>query len=139
MVKYSFILGILLIISTVKAQNPDNNFKLDLSNPVLFSGSTLPNFYQRLWINGDFDTMLKFTASKSRKTFGDEALKEYFGQLEFGYTIKLKSRKYEKDETQTLNCETQINATRKVIRFSCLVENDTAKIIIRSLEGNQFP
>ncbi len=121
------------------AQNFEKNFNLNFSNPCLFAGSTLPNVYQRLWVNGDYSTMLKFTSNESRSKFGDYKLLEYFQNIDFGYKLKIKSRNFEKDGTQTLNCEALINSTRKVVRFSCVTENDTAKIIISSLVVGQFP
>jgi hypothetical protein len=138
--KNNFLLLLLFIsIQYVDGQIPNNEVKLDFSNPSFFAGSTLPNVYQRLWINGDYSTMLKFTSNQSRSKFGDSALLEYFQMMDFGYTLKLKSRNFQKDGTQTLNCESQINATKKIVRFKCKVENDTAKMIIVNLNKMQFP
>lgn len=120
-------------------QNFEKNFNLNFSNPCLFAGSTLPNVYQRLWINGDYTMMLKFTSNESRSKFGDSALLDYFKKIDFGYNLKLKSRNFEEDGSQTLNCEGIIDATRKVVRFRCIIENDTAKIIISNLSKTQFP
>ena len=83
--------------------------------------------------------MLKFTSNESRSKFGDSALLDYFKKIDFGYNLKLKSRILEKDGSQTLNCEAFINATKKIVRFRCQVENDTAKIIITNLSKTQFP
>ena len=66
--------------------------------------------------------MLKFTSNESRSKFGDPILLEYFQRMDFGYKLKLKSRNFEKDGTQTLNCEAVINATKKLVRFN--LKND---------------
>ena len=138
--KNNFLLLLLFIsIQYVEGQIPNNEVKLNFTNPSFFAGSNLPSVYQRLWINGDYTTMLKFTSNESRSKFGDPILLEYFQRMDFGYKLKLKSRNFEKDGTQTLNCEAVINATKKLVRFKCKVENDTAKIIIANLSKLQFP
>lgn len=138
MIKLALVFILCLTTFTSQAQDHSKDFHLSYNDPCLFAGSTLPNVYQRLWINGDYSCMLKFTASQSRLKYGDDKLTEYFQNIDFGYKLKLRSRNYEKDGTQTLNCESQINATRKVIRFRCVIENDTAKIIIANLNMLQF-
>jgi hypothetical protein len=133
------LIGFIILLSFSKIATAQDSFKLDLSNPVLFAGSDLPHFYQRLWINSNFEIMLKFTASSSRRKYSDQKLIEYFGKMQFGYEFKLKSRKYEKDGSQILSCLAKINATDVVVRFRCLVESDTSKIIIDELGVGMFP
>ena len=138
--KNNFLILLLFIsIQYVDGQIPNNEVKLDFSNPSFFAGSNLPNVYQRLLINGDYAKMLKFTASQSRHKFGDDKLMEYFQNIDFGYKLKIKSRNFEKDGTQTLNCEAVINSTKKIVRFKCVIENDTAKIVIVNLNKLEFP
>jgi hypothetical protein len=121
------------------AQNRNGKLALDFSNPGFFAGSTLPQFYQRLYINGDYATMLKFTSRESRSKFGDDRLVSYFQRMRFGYEMKLKSRSYEEDGTQTLVCLAKINATSFVVRFKSKVENDTAKMVIENISSDTFP
>lgn len=137
--KHILIISLCLTVFSTYAQVQSKEFKLSYKNPCLFAGSTLPNVYQRLWINGDYATMLKFTSNESRSKFGDSKLLDYFKKIDFGYSLKLKSRNFEEDGAQTLNCEAIINATKKIVRFRCKVENDTAKIIIVNLNKLESP
>jgi len=139
MIKLALVFILCLTTFTSQAQDHSKDFQLSYNDPCLFAGSTLPNVYQRLWINGDYATMLKFTSVQSRNNFGDYRILEYFQKIDFGYNLRLKSRIFEKGGSQTLNCLSVIDATRKVIRFKCIIENDTAKIIISSLDSKQFP
>lgn len=139
MIKQALVIILCLTTFISLAQDKSKDFQLSYNNPCLFAGSNLPSVYQRLWINGDYTTMLKFTSNESRSKFGDSKLLDYFQRMDFGYKLKLKSRNFEEDGAQTLNCEALINATKKIVRFKCKVENDTAKIIITNLSKTQFP
>ena len=59
--------------------------------------------------------------------------------MRFGYEMKLKSRIYEPDGSQTLNCLAKINATSVNVRFKSRVENDTARIVIEKIDHETFP
>jgi hypothetical protein len=133
------IFALLFLTFTIQPLLAQDNFRNDFSNPAFFCGSDLPHFYQRLWINGHYDTMLKFTSSMSRKKYGDERITEYFKRMEFGYNLKLKSRTFGNEGIQVLNCVSKQNATDLVVRFRCVIESDTAKILIDDIENVRFP
>lgn len=107
----------------------------DMSNPAMMAGSDLGNLMRRLYINGKFDEMLKFTSKESRTRFGDKAITDYYRRMEFGTLLSLKS-KYELERTIWLTYETTIEGTVRVIRIPVVVENDTARILLRNLRNS---
>lgn len=61
--------------------------------------------------------------------------------MEFGYPLRLKS-KYEEDGVIWLNYQTKILGTGCIFRIPTTVENDTARILLRTLDRgliNQSP
>lgn len=124
---------ILITNSSVKGQSKDSGLEFDMSNPSMMAGSDLGNLMRRLHVNGNFGDMLKFTSKDSRSRFGDKAIVEYYQQMEFGYTLRLKS-KFERDSVIWLTYETTILATVRIVRIPVVVENDTARIRLTNLE-----
>jgi hypothetical protein len=131
----TFLLPLLFpILSTeVKGQNADAPLEFDLTNPGMFAGTDFGRFFQRLYINQDYDRMLIFTSKKSRDKFGDNRLLEYYRKMEFGYPLNIKS-KYIQGDTIWLNYLTTIKATRKVVKLPISVEGDTVRVIIQSID-----
>jgi len=123
--------------SGVKGQPPSNELKFDLSNPGLFAGSTFGEYFQRLYINGDFNQMLAFTSSRTRKEFGDKHLLAYYRQVDFGYSLKLKSKTIDNGIIY-LNYLTTINATSRVVRMPVVVERDTVRIYLNEIRHRIF-
>lgn len=113
-------------------QNNPNPF----SNPVLIYGSSFGNYFQMLYKTGKYEEMIKFTSSKSINDFGSKAILELYKKMNLGYEIKLKSKNDNKDGSVTLNYDTFIIATKSVLRMNVIVENDSTKLIIGSLNQN---
>jgi hypothetical protein len=103
------------------------------SNPVLIYGSSFGNYFQMLYKTGKYEEMIKFTSSKSVKSFGSKAILELYKKMNFGYTIKLKSKNDLDNGSIMLNYETIITATKGMLRMNVMVENDTTKIILQSI------
>jgi len=77
--------------------------------------------------------MLKFTSSGSIKKYGTVNIRKMYETMEFAYTIKLKSKTG--TDTVVLNYEAIIYATKNMIRIPVVIENDTVKIVLQSLNG----
>lgn len=116
--------------------NSKQNSQKPFSNPALIYGTSFGNYFQSLFRMGKFDEMIKFTSNKSVKKFGKKSILELYNIMNFGYALKLKSKTENKDKSITLNYETMINATKGILRLSVIVENDSAKVILRSLNKN---
>jgi hypothetical protein len=137
-VKYLFLFFIVLT-GSVKAQSVyDSN--IDWSNPSLIAGSNLPAIFQRYYLIGDYNSMIELTSSKSRLKFGDANLINYYQKMDFGYHFKLKNRIINSDGSQSLYAEGIIGATRKRVKFQCVVEGGKSRMAISSIsDAGIFP
>lgn len=144
-----FILTSFFIISCTNVDEPSTNNKntkdfnyqkkekvkevnLDYSNPAFMAGSSFGNFFQIMYKTGRFKEMLKFTSKETKKKYGEKKLLRFYREMDFGYNIKLQS-KNEIDNIITLNYTAEIMATTKIIRMDIVLENDTAKLVLNSL------
>jgi hypothetical protein len=125
--KNKLVLTILLISFL---QSTAQNEKPDYSYPPLIMGSDWGNLFQRFFKLGDFDSMLKLTSGKTLNQFGPESIKKYYGSMDFGYSLKLKSWS-KNNKHYILNYDAMINATHVVVRMELeLTSGDTAKIVL---------
>lgn len=130
---------ILLTVHCVSYTVVKNNFQNNpkpFSNPVLIYGSSFGNYFQMLYKTGKYEEMIKFTSTKSINRFGTKSIIELYKKMDFAYEIKLKSKIDNKDNSITLNYSTIINATKGLLRMNVIVENDSTKIILGSLNKN---
>jgi hypothetical protein len=111
--------------------------KTDFSNPALIGGSSILHVFQQLFNRQEFDTMLKFTATVSKKRFGSQAILDYYQTMSFSFPIKLKSIK-KSSEGYTMRYSALINATTNTLLLRILIENDSCKIIIPDLTSKYF-
>jgi hypothetical protein len=124
------------VVNTEKAtSNEEVIIKLD--NPALFEGSTFGEFFQVLYKTGQYEEMVRFSSSDMIKEFGREKLINYYSKIDFGYNIKLKSRNLSGRDI-ILNYETDIVATKQIMRMPVKIENDTVKINLDKLENNKY-
>jgi len=102
------------------------------SNPTVFMGSDFGNFFQTMYKLGDFDGMIEFTSSQSINQFGKEAILEFYkNELDFGYDIGKRPLSHNvSGDIITLNYESKIMATKKIVRVNVIVENDSCKIVL---------
>ncbi len=113
--------------------------KLDFSNPSVFMGSDFGNFFNTLYKQGKFEDMLAFTSSQSINQFGkDVILNFYKNDLKFGYEIGKPHSQTVVGDIITLNYDANIIATKRVVRFNIVVENDSCKIVLPN-DLNDFP
>lgn len=137
--KYFILLIVLGFASELKAQSVYDN-KIDWSNPCMIAGSNLPEIFQRYYLMGDYYAMLELTSNKSRERYGDENLIDYFKNMKFGYTFKLKNRLIGKDQIHILYALAEIHATKVQVKFRCNIENGHSKIIITNVDiAENFP
>ncbi len=105
------------------------------SNPALIYGTSFGNFFQTLYKQGKYDDMIHFTSQKSIDKFGIKNIVDVYKTMEFGYSIKLKSKVHNRDKTITLNYETNKMATKGIMRILVVLENDTVKVILQSVKS----
>lgn len=109
----------------------DDSVELDYSNPTVFMGSDFGNFFKTLYAQGKFDEMIKFTSKTSLDKFGkDKVLDFYKNDIKFGYEIGTPHSQTVNGDTITLNYNANIIATKRVVRISIVVENDSCKIVL---------
>jgi len=109
----------------------DVEVTLDYSNPSVFMGTDFGNFFKMLYRQGRFEDMLLFTSSQSVEKFGRDAILDFYEKdFKFGYELgRLRSETIDGDVI-TLNYNANIIATKRVIRISVVVENDSCKIVL---------
>lgn len=144
------IIGLLTLI-TISCSNPTNaegepaqakpEKKINaFSNPALIFGSSFGHFFQCLLRLGNYNDMLKFTATKTRIKFGSAKLLNYYqNDLKFDYELGGLTNTYTTGDTITLvYSNAQIMATRKLIRLKVIIENDSCKLLLSNLNSNPF-
>lgn len=103
------------------------------SNPIFIYGSSFGNFFKALYKVGDYESMMKFTSSKSIKEFGYYNILNYYKNMDFGYDMKLISRPAPINGISTLNYSAMIMGTKRVVKLDVTIENDSTKLVIDNL------
>jgi hypothetical protein len=98
-------------------------------NPVLFYGSTFGEYFQRLHKQGKYTEMLEVTSSTTIKKFGRDRLLRFYKEMEFSYTLKLKSM-----NSCTLFYETVIFGTKRTLKFHFSLENGKCRVVFQKLD-----
>lgn len=147
-----FILSALIIVScgelevkpgpgplvTTKDKVSEEEIK-PFSNPAIIYGSDFGNFFQTLYIQGEYETMLAFTSQTSIDTHGEEVILEHYKKMQFGYKLGKPVKMYEDDwGTHTLVYLAEINATEVRTHLDVVIENDSCKVIVYQ-DLNDFP
>jgi len=105
-----------------------------LNNPAIFMGSTFGEFIQILHKTGEYDEMLVYTSDKTKAQYSNYSLLEFYQNMQFSYSLKLKA--IDKQENyQVLLYKTTINATEKTIQFNVVIENDTCRVLFEKLDA----
>lgn len=110
------------------------------SNPVLINGSSFGHYFQSLYRLGLYNDMLKFTESGTVQRFGKEQIFNFYqSKLKFDFELGKLTNVFRRGDTLELTySETRIEATRRIIRLLVLIENDTCRLILPSLNANPF-
>lgn len=112
-----------------------NEMAIDYSNPAFFGGTDFGNFMRVLYTQGLFSDMVKYTSKETVEKFGKERLEDFYKKMHFGYKMELTSQSTNnQDSTIILNYETNIVATKRVIRIITTVENDTVRLVINDIK-----
>ena len=110
------------------------------ANPFLIYGTDFGNFFQTMYIHGNFDQMLAFTSTQSKNKFGEDVIIDFYkNKLDFGYDIGNFPLSSGTDgDIITINYQANIMATKKIIRVNVIIENDSCKIVLPD-NLNNFP
>lgn len=109
------------------------------SNPALFqNGSNLGTLLSAYYRVGDFEAMTKFTAAVSLSKYGKDSVKSVYQHMEFGYPLDLVSMNEIDSGVYELRFGVTINATELIRAIRCVVENDTAKVLIFDTDNYPF-
>lgn len=101
-------------------------------NPAIIMGSSFAELLQIQYKIGKYEDMLKYTSSSTRLKFSNDELLEFYKHMQFSCPLRLKAIKKE-NEIQTLFYETNIDATQKTIQICVVVEKDTCRILLDTL------
>jgi hypothetical protein len=129
----SFLLESCIPKEEAKTIGSDTNFRIEtekpFSNPAIIYGSSFGVFFQSLYKLGKFEEMILFTASESIEKYGEDSLLSTYKNMNFGFKMKLLNIN-NIEEKYILNYQAEIEATNRMIRMECVVENDSCKIVI---------
>ena len=148
-IKFVILITTLLLFSNCKEAKTDpmpiqTEHHIDsvkpYANPILIYGSNFGRYWQALYRIGNYEAILKFTATKTRIKFGStKLLKFYRDSLKFDYELGRLTNTYSAGDTITLvYSNAKIMATRKLIRLKVIVECDSSKMILSNLNSNPF-
>jgi len=142
-VKYSVIFGFFLILSScsdVQNQKRITNAnegkihlrtlveKPRLSNPIFFLGTSFGQFFQMLHKTGEYHQMLTYTSQSTKQKFEDKELLDFYQEMNFSYTLRLKAFK-----DGVLLYVGTIDATIRTIQVNVVIEDDTCRIVFTKL------
>ena len=122
--------------SILKSDSTTDIVERSFSNPALIYGSSIGELVQQLYKQGRWTELIKFISSSSIKQFGEENIIRSFQRSDFGYEIKLKSMSMIEEGRYLMNYQTLKFGTLGVLRMNVVVENDTAKIVIKEINSN---
>lgn len=110
------------------------------ANPLIIYGSSFGHFFQSFYRLGNYEAMLKFTATQTRIKYGSaQLLNHYKNELKFDFALGgLTNAYHDGDTICIMYSNAKIMATRVLIRLRVIVENDSCKILIPSLSPNPF-
>lgn len=107
--------------------------EMSFSNPALICGTSIGEIVQQFYKQGRWAELIKFISSSSVRQFGEENIIRSFQRSDFGYVIKLKSMSIIGEGCYLMNYQTLKFGTLGVLRMNVVVENDTAKIVIKQI------
>lgn len=102
---------------------------VDWSNPAMIGGSTFSNLFQSYYLIGNYDMLLKLTASESRQLYGDKEILKYYSSMQFAFPIKLIASQ-KQGSYWILKYKTTIAATTSRINVKVILENDTCRLVL---------
>lgn len=98
-------------------------------NPAIYFGTTFGHYVQILHKLGRYEDMLEVTSSETIKKFGKDKLLMFYEQMDFSYTLKIKSLNY-----STLFYETVIFGTKRTLKFHFCIENGKCRVVFHKLD-----
>jgi hypothetical protein len=98
-------------------------------NPAIYFGTTFGHYVQRLHKLGRYEEMLEVTSFETIKKYGRDKLLMFYEQMDFSYTLKLKSM-----NSCTLFYETVIFGTTRTLKFHFSLENGKCRVVFFQLD-----
>ncbi|MFA5067164.1 MAG: hypothetical protein WC466_03895 [Candidatus Izemoplasmatales bacterium] len=119
-------------INDNSVQEPETTIsESNYSNPAIIYGSDFMSFMQSLRKIGDYENLLKFTATKSIEKHGENSVKKYYEENFTNMSqLELKSIVDNEDGTKTMNYVNLSMATKTVAPVLVVIENDSCKLIL---------
>lgn len=110
------------------------------SNPVLIYGSSFAEYFQSLYRNNKYEQMLRFTSDSTVKRFGKQKIHQYYEQkFKFDYALgKLTNQAKDGNVIYLTYSKAHIYATRRKIVIPCVIERDTVKLLLITLDKTPF-
>lgn len=105
------------------------HLKHEDENPVLYYGTTFGHYFQILHKLGRYNEMLALTSGQTINRFGSEKLLDFYQNMDFSYSLKLKAK-----DGNTLIYETKIFATKKTLKFHYCIENGKCRVVFHKLD-----
>ena len=97
-------------------------------------GASLGNYLNAFYLIGDFDRFYAFLNNSSKRRWSKQDIRNWFNEMEFGYQIEAVNLVEEASDIGVLVYESQINNTRGRLMVPYMLENDSAKLYLRTLK-----
>ena len=115
--------------STLTSDSDHTDAMIDYSDPAYMAGSSFGEFFQMLYKQEEFETMMHFTSDESIERHGKSSILDYYKSVEFGYDLDFK-KIANSDSLTTLFYLGDIRATSIKVTMDVVVENDSCKLYI---------
>ena len=121
------------LTTEVKSENiiEKENVISEFSNPAIIYGTDFLTFFKSLRKLGNYDEMVKFTASESVEKYGEEELRLYY---ENSFTnmsnSKLKNLEKIDDSNYIMHYLNSEFATKRAFQLNVKLENDSVKLVL---------
>ncbi len=104
-------------------------------NPVINCfGASLGNYLNAYYIVGEFNTFYAFIDNSAKRRYTKSELERWFRTIHFGYEIDFTNRINQYGDYGELVYITNINNTRGRLILPYVIENDSAKLKLASLD-----
>ncbi len=108
-------------------------------NPAVLMGNTGASFLQIFaahWKLGHWNELIKMTDQQSINKYGNAVLEKKYKKTNLAMKLTLKSIADNEDATYTLNYETDVFATKRILRVKVRVlNNDSVKLVVEDVDN----
>lgn len=120
--------------TTIETTIPETK-PIDWSNPVLIGTASFGNIINVNFKIGNFSELYRLTNSSLKTNLSRDEIIEIYKGLPLGFDLKFPINKTLESNTIWLHYSCTINATKKILRFPIVVEDDTCRLLLMRFQS----